>query len=81
MAGRAHVGCSGFVYKDWRGIVYPAEAPQRTWFARYSTWFDTVELNSTFYRLPSVSAVEAWAAQAPPDFVYATSSVRSGRIG
>jgi uncharacterized protein YecE (DUF72 family) len=69
--GRAFVGCSGWVYRDWRGIVYPERLPQRLWFAHYATLFDTVELNATFYRLPTPAAVERWAAQAPPGFVYA----------
>ena len=69
--GRAHVGCAGWLYRDWRGVVYPAEVPQRRWFEHYATLFDTVELNSTFYRLPPASTVEHWDAQAPPGFVYA----------
>ncbi|MGH9178633.1 MAG: DUF72 domain-containing protein [Acidimicrobiales bacterium] len=68
--GRAHVGCSGWVYKDWRGIVYPEDMPQRRWFEHYSSRFDTVEINNTFYRLPPATTVEKWAAQAPPGFVY-----------
>jgi uncharacterized protein YecE (DUF72 family) len=69
--GRAHIGCSGWNYKDWRGIVYPADYPQRRWFEHYATLFDTVEINNTFYRLPQESTVEHWAAQAPEGFVYA----------
>jgi uncharacterized protein YecE (DUF72 family) len=69
--GEARVGTSGWVYRDWRGTVYPADLPQRQWFADYATRFDTVELNSTFYRLPSESTVEGWARQAPPGFLYA----------
>ncbi len=68
--GEVRVGCSGWVYGDWRGRVYPADAPQRTWFERYAERFDTVELNTTFYRLPSPSTVEHWADQAPEGFVY-----------
>ena len=59
------------MYKDWRGPVYPPRLPQREWFAHYATLFDTVELNTTFYRLPTVEAVERWAAQAPAGFTYA----------
>jgi uncharacterized protein YecE (DUF72 family) len=71
MIGRAFVGCSGWVYKDWRGVVYPEGVPQRLWFAHYATLFDTVELNATFYRLPTPEAVERWAEQAPDGFTYA----------
>jgi uncharacterized protein YecE (DUF72 family) len=59
------------MYKDWRGPVYPPRLPQREWFAHYATLFSTVELNTTFYRLPTVEAVERWAAQAPAGFTYA----------
>lgn len=51
--------------------MYPAGLSPRHWFAHYTTLFDTVELNSTFYRLPSPSTVDGWAAQAPPGFLYA----------
>ncbi|MCU1295638.1 MAG: hypothetical protein JWP08_4488, partial [Bryobacterales bacterium] len=64
--GNARIGCSGWVYRDWRGTVYPAEIPQRAWFAHYASRFDTVEINATLYRLPTTLAVERCAAQAPP---------------
>ena len=69
--GAARIGCSGWSYKDWRGIVYPEKAPSRTWFAHYAERFDTVELNTTFYRLPTPERVEGWCEQAPEGFCYA----------
>jgi uncharacterized protein YecE (DUF72 family) len=69
--GEARVGTSGWVYRDWRGVVYPAALPQRQWFGYYAGRFNTVELNNTFYRLPPVETVDGSAAQAPPGFVYA----------
>jgi uncharacterized protein YecE (DUF72 family) len=71
LAGRRHVGCSGWSYADWRGPVYPREARPAEWFRLYAAQFQTVEINNWFYRLPAVSQVEAWAAQAPPGFVFA----------
>jgi uncharacterized protein YecE (DUF72 family) len=76
--GCARVGCSGWSYADWRGVVYPADVPARRWFEVYSQWFDTVEINATFYRLPARTTVEQWAAQAPPGFCYA---VKVGQFG
>jgi uncharacterized protein YecE (DUF72 family) len=76
--GDARVGCSGYSYKDWRGAVYPAELPARAWLDCYTSMFDTVELNTTFYRLPAASMVERWAAAAPPAFVYA---LKVGQFG
>jgi uncharacterized protein YecE (DUF72 family) len=78
MTGAARVGCSGWVYDDWRGIVYPADAPRASWFALYAERFDTVEINNTFYRLPQVSTVERWAQRAPAGFTYA---VKVGQFG
>jgi uncharacterized protein YecE (DUF72 family) len=78
LSGEVRIGCSGWSYKDWRGVVYPAGAPARTWFAHYAELFDTVEINNTFYRLPDASTVEAWATQAPPGFLYAS---KVGRFG
>ena len=77
-AGALRVGCSGWSYQDWRGVVYPAELPQRRWLEHYQTLFDTVELNATFYRLPSPAVVETWAAAAHPGFLFA---VKLGNFG
>ncbi|MCU1498984.1 MAG: hypothetical protein JWM47_2937 [Acidimicrobiales bacterium] len=71
MAGTARVGCSGWVYRDWRGLVYPEDVPQRRWFEVYAATFDTVEINNTFYRLPEPGKVRGWHDQAPPGFTYA----------
>src|SRR6266542_3284799 len=76
--GRARVGCSGWMYKDWRGVVYPEKLPQRRWFERYATLFDTVEITNTFYRLPPPATGEKWAEQAPAGFLYA---VKLGQFG
>jgi uncharacterized protein YecE (DUF72 family) len=62
------IGCSGWVYKDWRGKLYPEKLPQREWLRVYAESFDTVEVNNTFYRLPSESAVRGWIDATPDDF-------------
>ena len=77
-SGAVAVGCSGWSYDDWRGVVYPPGLPARRRFDWYAEHFDTVELNATFYRLPSRATVEGWARQAPPGFRYA---VKVGRYG
>jgi uncharacterized protein YecE (DUF72 family) len=62
------VGTSGWQYADWRGAFYPAKLPQRLWLSYYVERFDTVEVNSTFYRLPSVDAVARWTDALPDGF-------------
>ncbi len=76
--GRARIGCSGWSYSDWRGVVYPPDLPKKEWLSYYTSLFDTVELNNTFYRLPTAAAVESWAAAAPPGFVFA---LKLGQFG
>jgi uncharacterized protein YecE (DUF72 family) len=66
-----HVGCSGWVYKHWRGVLYPEGLPQRLWFQRYSEEFDTVEINASFYRVPRPETFESWRDKAPEGFRYA----------
>ena len=66
-----HVGCSGWVYRHWKDGFYPAGLPQKRWFERYASEFDTVEINASFYRLPLASTFDKWREQAPPGFRYA----------
>jgi len=70
------IGCSGWNYRDWRERVYPRGLPQRRWLQHYATLFDTVEVNSTFYRLPARDAVANWAADTPPNFLFAIKASR-----
>ena len=70
------VGCSGWQYRHWRGDFYPAELPQSRWFAHYSSVFDTVEINNSFYRLPPSETFDKWRTQAPPGFLYAVKASR-----
>ena len=70
------IGCSGWNYRDWRGRLYPEGLPARRWLERYAECFDTVEVNATFYRLPTREAVGRWTEQTPPDFVFAIKASR-----
>lgn len=74
--GALRIGCSGWMYRDWRGILYPEGVPQREWLSRYAEEFDTVEVNNTFYRLPSVDAVAGWVQATPDNFVFAVKASR-----
>jgi uncharacterized protein YecE (DUF72 family) len=70
------IGCSGWNYADWRERVYPKGTPPRRWLEHYATLFETVEVNSTFYRLASETAVGAWVEQTPPGFVFSLKASR-----
>jgi uncharacterized protein YecE (DUF72 family) len=70
------IGCSGWNYAHWRERVYPKGLPPSRWLEHYATLFDTVEVNSTFYRLPRREAVSRWVEQTPPEFVFAVKASR-----
>jgi uncharacterized protein YecE (DUF72 family) len=75
--GAHHVGCSGWNYAHWRdGVFYPPRCPARLWLEFYARHFDTVEVNATFYRLPTVKAVQGWVDQTPDNFVFAVKGSR-----
>ncbi|SEH10219.1 DUF72 domain-containing protein [Thermoleophilum album] len=65
------IGCSGWNYSHWRGVLYEAGLPAERWLERYAREFDTVEVNATFYRLPRPETVARWAQRTPPGFVFA----------
>jgi uncharacterized protein YecE (DUF72 family) len=64
------IGCSGWNYPHWRaGVFYPPRLPPRDWLKYYALHFDTVELNTTFYRLPARAVVARWVSESPPGFI------------
>jgi len=65
------IGCSGWNYQHWRnGVFYPPRLAARRWLEFYAERFDTVEVNSTFYRLPRESAVANWVRESPAGFLF-----------
>jgi uncharacterized protein YecE (DUF72 family) len=73
---RVLIGCSGWSYKDWRGRFYPEKLPARSWLEHYSERFPTVEINNTFYRLPTLKAVQGWVDGTPQHFVFSVKASR-----
>lgn len=73
---RIRIGTSGYQYRHWRGVLYPEGLAQRLWLEWYASVFDTVELNATFYRLPSPEAAERWREVAPARFTFAVKGSR-----
>lgn len=67
---RVHVGTSGYNYPAWRGTFYPDTLPAKQMFAFYAERFRTVEINYTFYRMPTAKTTTAWRDQAPAGFTY-----------
>jgi uncharacterized protein YecE (DUF72 family) len=71
------IGCSGWNYDSWRdGAFYPPGMGPSRWLGEYARRFDTVEVNSTFYRLASRKGVERWVADTPGDFCFAVKASR-----
>lgn len=64
------VGTSGYSFKEWRGAFYPAKLAEREFLPYYAERLATVELNNTFYRTPTLEAIDGWCARVPPDFKF-----------
>lgn len=70
------VGTSGWMYDHWRGRFFPQDLPKTRWFAHYTTVFDTVELNNTFYATPREQTVIKWHETTPEGFLFAVKGAR-----
>jgi uncharacterized protein YecE (DUF72 family) len=62
------VGTSGYNYPEWKGSFYPADLPTTKMLPYYASKFPTVEINYTFYRMPTPKLIAGWRAQVPPEF-------------
>lgn len=66
-----YLGCSGWSYDGWKGPFYPQDLDNRYWLSYYSKIFDFVEIDSTFYRIPSKFMVNNWNNRTPDNFRFA----------
>lgn len=71
MTAQYYIGTSGWHYSDWRRRFYPPELSKDKWLEFYARHFATVEINNSFYRLPSEEAFQNWRASSPPGFTFA----------
>jgi uncharacterized protein YecE (DUF72 family) len=76
MSTDVRIGTSGYHYKHWVGTFYPPKTPAAKMLGYYVQHFDTLELNNSFYRLPSIEAFEAWRDATPKNFVFAVKASR-----
>ncbi len=68
---KIYIGTSGYSYKHWAdGVFYPKALSQKQWLEYYSKYFNSVELNVTFYRLPNKKTFESWYEKTPQNFVF-----------
>ncbi len=70
------IGTSGYNYPEWKGSFYPADLPAAKMLPFYATRFDTVEINYTFYRMPTAKLVAGWCAQVPEQFRFTLKAPR-----
>jgi uncharacterized protein YecE (DUF72 family) len=71
-----HVGTSGYSYPEWRGSFYPERFPAAEMLPYYAERFGTVELNNTFYRMPTAKTIAGWDRDTPPGFIFALKASR-----
>jgi uncharacterized protein YecE (DUF72 family) len=71
-----YIGTSGWHYKHWKGLFYPAGMQASDYLAHYLGFFRTVEINNSFYRLPTYETFANWRESVPADFVFAVKASR-----
>ncbi len=76
--GRLRIGTSGYQYDHWQGVFYPEDLRKKEWFGYYCRYFDTVEINNTFYNLPEAKTFDAWRKAVSDDFCYVLKYSRYG---
>ena len=75
--GKVYIGTAGFSYRDWLGNLYPQFCPPADFLKCYSMTFNTVELDSTFYHIPTSQVLEKWLATTPVGFRFAAKFPRT----
>jgi uncharacterized protein YecE (DUF72 family) len=73
---KIYIGTSGWSYKEWKGSFYPPRLPAGEMLRHYASRFPTVEVNNSFYRLPTDRVLAAWAEQVPPEFRFVLKASR-----
>ncbi len=68
---KIYVGASGYAYKEWKGIFYPQKIQPKDMLHFYSERLAAVEINNTFYRMPTENVLTSWAQQVPDNFIFA----------
>jgi uncharacterized protein YecE (DUF72 family) len=71
-----YIGTSGWHYKHWKGLFYPAGMQQQDYLAYYLNFYQTVEINNSFYRLPTPETFASWRQAVPEDFVFSVKASR-----
>lgn len=68
MAGKIHIGISGWSYADWKGLFYPPQLKSTDWLQYYAGFFHTTEINASFYHLPKADTILKWSDKVPASF-------------
>ena len=74
---QSYIGCSGFHYKEWKNVFYPEGLPQSKWFTFYCEQFNTLELNSSFYKFPTEKSLLKWYNSSPENFRFSVKIPRA----
>jgi uncharacterized protein YecE (DUF72 family) len=74
--GKIYIGTSGWHYKHWKGTFYPADIKQADQFSYYTRYFNTVEINNSFYMLPAAQTFKGWKEAAPARFLFSVKASR-----
>ena len=75
-----HIGCSGYYYPYWKNKFYSKGLQPKKWLEYYSSVFNTVELNGTFYRIPKLTDLQKYESITPPDFKFSATAFMARKL-
>ncbi len=67
---KTYIGCSGYYYREWKDHFYPAGLSSSKWLPYYAEHFNSIEINSTFYKAPTLKSLQKWYRETPEDFAF-----------
>lgn len=73
---KVHIGCSGYNYREWKGLFYPEDLPQSKWLDFYCQQYNTVEINASFYKMPTIKSLTTWYKKTPDNFLFSLKANR-----
>jgi len=77
MKVKYYVGTCGWSYYSFKGFLYPQDSKPREWLKIYSQYFNTVEINATFYKIPTAKTFKKWYEETPEDFIFSVKAPKT----
>jgi len=77
MGVKYYIGICGWSYYSFKNFLYPSESKPKDWLVIYSQYFNTVEINATFYKIPTIKTFKKWYEETPKNFIFSAKAPKT----